>query len=55
MKNLIVKLFIILIIIFNFTGCYTLWKNYWYEGIPINNSSTFKEYEYIYIYIISKL
>ena len=34
-------------ILFTFTGCYTLWKFYFYETNPMDESLNFSEYVYI--------
>ena len=46
MKKLLNKLFICIITIFTFTGCYTLSKTYYYETRP-------NEYVYIYATILN--
>ena len=46
MKKLLNKLFICIITIFSFTGCYTLSKTYYYETRP-------NEYVYIYATILN--
>ena len=46
MKKFIIKLFICIIAIFTFTGCYTLWKFYFYETKPMDKSLSFSEYIY---------
>ncbi|MFR4518711.1 MAG: hypothetical protein ACLUBL_08415 [Fusobacterium sp.] len=45
MKKLLIKLFICIITIFSFTGCYTLSKTYYYETRP-------NEYVYIYATVL---
>ena len=35
-------------ILFTFTGCYTLWKFYFYETKPMDKSLSFSEYIYVY-------
>lgn len=48
MKKLLIKLIIFTMILFTFTGCYTLWKFYFYETKPMDKSLSFSEYIYIY-------
>ena len=46
MKKLLIKLIIFTMILFTFTGCYTLSKTYYYETRP-------SEYVYIYAPILN--
>lgn len=46
MKKLLIKLIIFTMILFTFTGCYTLWKFYFYETKPMDESLSFSEYIY---------
>ena len=48
MKKFIIKLFICVIIVFSFTGCYVLSKKYSYKVNPNDNSSNFSKYMGIY-------
>ena len=48
MKKLLIKLIIFTMILFTFTGCYTLWKFYFYETKPMDKSLSFSEYIYVY-------
>ena len=48
MKKLLIKLIIFTMILFTFTGCYTLWKFYFYETKPMDKTLNFNEYIYIY-------
>ncbi len=50
MKKLLNKLFICIITIFTFTGCYTLSKTYYYETKPMDESLSFSEYIYMLQY-----
>lgn len=49
MKKLVIKLFICIITMFSFTGCYTLSKMYKLKEDPLSNNTCYKEYIYIYI------
>lgn len=49
MKKLIMKFFFSIIILFNFTGCYTLFKTYFYRGVPIQNTKKYDFERYLYI------
>ena len=53
MKKLLIKLIIFTMILFTFTGCYTLWKFYFYETKPMDKSLSFSEYIYIYAPILN--
>lgn len=58
MKKIIIKLFLSVIILISFTGCYTLLKTYSYGGYPVVNPRGYHEYrDYIYIrgYVINQL
>ena len=51
MKKLLIKLIIFTMILFIFTGCYTLSKIYSYNGGPVDNPKNYYEYrDYIYVY-----
>lgn len=51
MKKLLIKLIISIMILFIFTGCYTLSKIYSYNGGPVDKPKNYYEYrDYIYIY-----
>ena len=51
MKKLLIKLIIFTMILFTFTGCYTLSKIYSYNGGPVDNPKNYYEYrDYIYVY-----
>lgn len=54
MKKLVIKLFICIITMFSFTGCYTLSKMYKLKEDPLSNNTCYKEYIYIYIYMLIK-
>ena len=47
MKKLLIKIIIFTIILFTFTGCYTLSKTYYYETKPMDKFLSFSEYVYI--------
>ena len=53
MKKLLTKLVTFIMILFNFTGCYTLLKTYYYETKPMDKSLSFSEYIYIYAPILN--
>ena len=53
MKKLLIKIIIFTMILFTFTGCYTLWKFYFYETKPMDKSLSFSEYIYIYAPILN--
>lgn len=48
MKKILIKLITFTMILFTFTGCYTLWKFYFYETKPMDKSLSFSEYVYVY-------
>ena len=48
MKKLLIKLIIFTMILFTFTGCYTLSKMYLYAEIPLIKTSNILDYIYIY-------
>ncbi len=50
MKKLLTKLVTFIMILFNFTGCYTLLKTYYYETKPMDKSLSFSEYIYMLLY-----
>lgn len=51
MKKLLIKLITSIMILFIFTGCYTLSKIYSYNGGPVDKPKNYYEYrDYIYIY-----
>lgn len=51
MKKLLIKIIIFTMILFIFTGCYTLSKIYSYNGGPVDKPKNYYEYrDYIYIY-----
>lgn len=51
MKKLLIKLITFIMILFIFTGCYTLSKIYSYNGGPVDKPKNYYEYrDYIYIY-----
>ena len=51
MKKLLIKLVTSIMILFIFTGCYTLSKIYSYNGGPVDKPKNYYEYrDYIYIY-----
>ena len=50
MKKLLIKLIIFTMILFTFTGCYTLSKIYIYNDRPVDNPINYYEYrDYIYV------
>lgn len=49
MKKLLIKIIIFTIILFTFTGCYSLSKMYLYRGVPTTNTSNIMDYIYICI------
>lgn len=49
MRKLLIKLFICIITIFNFTGCYVLSKMYLFQGETSSKNIYYKEYMYINI------
>ena len=53
MKKLLIKLIIFTMILFTFTGCYTLSKTYYYETKPMDKFLSFSEYVYIYAPILN--
>ena len=53
MKKLLIKLITFIMILFTFTGCYTLSKTYYYETKPMDKSLNFSEYVYIYAPILN--
>ena len=50
MKKLLIKLITSIMILFIFTGCYTLLKTYYYETKPMDESLSFSEYIYMLQY-----
>lgn len=54
MKKLLIKLIIFTMILFTFTGCYTLSKTYYYETKPMDKFLSFSEYVYIYAPILNR-
>ncbi len=48
MKKLLIKIIIFTIILFTFTGCYSLSKMYLYRGVPTTNTSNIMDYIYMY-------
>ena len=54
MKKLLIKVITFIMILFTFTGCYTLSKTYYYETKPMDKFLSFSEYVYIYAPILNK-
>ena len=54
MKKLLIKVITFIMILFTFTGCYTLLKTYYYETKPMDKFLSFSEYVYIYAPILNK-
>ena len=53
MKKLLIKVITFIMILFTFTGCYTLSKTYYYETKPMDKFLSFSEYVYIYAPILN--
>lgn len=54
MKKLLVKLIIFTMILFTFTGCYTLCKFYFYAEIPLIKTSNILDYISLFYIFKSK-
>nr|WP_317279642.1 hypothetical protein [uncultured Fusobacterium sp.] len=53
MKKLLIKLVTSIMILFIFTGCYTLSKIYSYNGGPVDKPKNYYKYrDYIYILLL---
>lgn len=50
MKKLLIKLIIFTMILFTFTGCYTLSKTYFYNGVLYQNTKKHDFEKYFYIH-----